>query len=89
MDLTGQVVTVKEVQSSRYPPGLRPLKWETRVEGLEVIRDESGAAIRLWSGAAQAAPSPGCQLFLVKRREGGENEVGYEWTLYGLSPSND
>ena len=73
-------VSVKSVVSSRYPSGRRPLQWDERKEGIDVIRTTSGEELKLLSDGQQSPPEPGWTLMLT----GGSAAAGYHWTLYGL-----
>jgi len=78
-------VCVGEVVSSRYGAAngtTRPLLWDERREGTDVVRVEGGATITLKSSAMQSTPKPGWILVLT----GGSEQEGYTWTLYGITP---
>ena len=78
-------VRVGEVVSSRYGPknlGERPLLWDERREGVDVVTIEGGETITLKSSAMQSPPKPGWILVLT----GGSHVTGYTWTLYGITP---
>jgi hypothetical protein len=78
-------VCVAEVVSSRYGSargGYRPLLWEERREGRDVVRLEGGETVTLMSSAMQSTPKPGWILVLT----GDSAQDGYTWTLYGISP---
>jgi len=78
-------VCVSEVVSSRYGTSHgapRPLLWDERREGIDVVRVEGGATITLKSSAMQSTPKPGWILVLT----GGSEREGYTWTLYGITP---
>jgi hypothetical protein len=73
-------VTVQAITSSRYPGHERPLSWEERVAGVDVVTLEDGSTIRLRSDGMQSPPKAGWVLLLVK----GNPQEGFVWTLYGL-----
>lgn len=84
-------IQVGELLSSRYgtdphpsdflDDGLpRPLSWDARVRGVDVIKTVDGATLRLSSSAMQTPPQPGWVLVLTH----GSADAGYHWTLYGL-----
>ena len=84
-------IQVHELVSSRYglgyaPPetldeGLpRPLSWDERVSGSDVVKTQEGLTLKLQSSAQQTPPQPGWVLVLTV----GSAEAGYDWTLYGL-----
>jgi hypothetical protein len=78
-------VSVTGVVSSRYgrfSAGKRPLRWDDRVEGREVVKVEGGQELTLLSSAMQSTPKPGWILVLT----GGSEREGYTWTLYGIAP---
>jgi len=84
-------IQVQELISSRYgdaykagdgfDDGLpRPLSWDARIEGVDVVRSVEGATIKLASSAMQTPPQPGWVLVLTD----GSSERGFHWTLYGM-----
>ena len=78
-------VCVVEVVSSRYGTsdgGARPLLWDERHEGFDIVRIEGGETLTLKSSAMQSTPKPGWILVLT----GGSQSEGYTWTLYGITP---
>lgn len=78
-------IQVTEVLSSRYDsvtsrePG-RPLEWDRRLSGVDLVRASGGQTVKLRSSAMQSPPKPGWVLMLT----GGNETEGYVWTLYGL-----
>ena len=84
-------VTVSELVLSRYDAlylqgvlqrGQRPLSWDDRSAGVDVIRTADGLELRLLSDGGQSPPHPGWQLVL----RGGSCDEGYSWTLYAMPP---
>ena len=78
-------VCVTAVVSSRYgrfSAGKRPLLWDERVEGREVVKVDGGEEVTLLSSAMQSTPKPGWILVLT----GGSESAGFTWTLYGIAP---
>ena len=78
-------VRVTGVISSRYghfSAGKRPLLWDERVDGREVVQVDGGEEVTLLSSAMQSTPRPGWILVLT----GGSEREGYTWTLYGIAP---
>jgi hypothetical protein len=73
-------VSVAEVIRSRYPYEDRPLSWDERIEGIDVIRTSDDEVIRLFSDGMQSPPKKGWVVVLT----GGSDESGYSWTLYGI-----
>ena len=80
---------VKQLLSSRYddlydqgfPRGERPLAWEKRRAGVDVVTDAEGRVFRLQSDGQQSPPQ--ADWVIVVR--GGSSEQGYEWTLHGFA----
>lgn len=77
-------VRVASVVSSRYPDGFRPLSWDERRDGIDVIRTTEGAELRLRSDGGQSAPKAGWEIVLSD----GDAHAGYRWTLYGIAQPN-
>lgn len=80
-------VDVAETLESRYSPqgygsvsADRPLQWEERLEGIDLIRTTDGRTIRLRSDGQQSPPKSGWGLII----SGGDALGGYTWTLYSL-----
>lgn len=73
-------IEVEELCESRYPGGKRPLGWDDRREGADLVRAADGSLIKLWSDGGQSPPARGWVIMLT----GGDAERGYAWTLYGL-----
>jgi hypothetical protein len=60
----------------------RPLSWDERVAGVDLVKTVGGDSVKLQSSAMQSPPKPGWIVFLT----GGDGERGYTWTLYGIPP---
>lgn len=82
-------VDVAEIVSSRYPventganaaQPKRPLSWDERVEGVDVVVTKGGHRLKLWSDGQQSPPLAGWGLVI----NGGDAVNGYRWTLYAL-----
>jgi len=76
---------VAELVSSRYgvsdaPTSARPMSWDDRVAGFDVIRTTDGHTLKLASDGQQSPPDKGWIILL----SAGDLEQGYRWTLYGL-----
>ncbi|NDC38492.1 MAG: hypothetical protein EBZ48_10625 [Proteobacteria bacterium] len=71
---------VEELVQSRYPGGTRPLSWDDRMEGVDVVRGSDGSLRKLRSDGGQSPPNRGWVIMLTS----GDPEHGYSWTLYGL-----
>jgi hypothetical protein len=77
-------IEVLAVVSSRYGAGERlprPQSWDERHSGIDIVKISTGAEIRLASSAMQSVPKPGWVLMLTA----GDENRGYEWTLYGMT----
>jgi len=59
-------VVVRQVLSSRYQPGERPLSWDERYPGVETIETIEGETIQLYSNGGQSSPAPGWEILLTK-----------------------
>jgi hypothetical protein len=75
-------VDVVEVLSSRYQTRghERPLSWDERCEGLDVVLTADGLTLPLHSDGQQSVPKRGWGLMIVS----GDSSEGYRWTLYSL-----
>ncbi|MCS6893857.1 MAG: hypothetical protein NZO16_04745 [Deltaproteobacteria bacterium] len=71
-------VTVAETISSRYANNKRPLSWEQRREGFDVVQLTDGRVIKLFSNAQQGVPAKGWILVIEPLDD------YYKWTLYGF-----
>ncbi|HQH27469.1 MAG TPA: hypothetical protein PLP17_08745 [Oligoflexia bacterium] len=85
-------ITVKQVLESRYPAGKRPLDWEQRREGIEVIETADGERLCLFSDGGQSTPAPGWDLVLCGASPEvpcgvGDKGPAFKWTLYGIAPA--
>lgn len=78
-------VSVAEIVSSRYPNHQRPLSWDKRVEGIDVIRTDDGRLLRLLSDGGQSPPAKGWGLVISE----GDAEHGYRWTLYSMPKGSE
>jgi hypothetical protein len=89
-------VQVAELVSSRYEAAAdslcepengrscsaRPLSWDERVGGVDIVTTVGGDSIKLFSSPMQSPPKPGWVILLT----GGNSTDGYTWTLYGIPP---
>jgi hypothetical protein len=73
-------VTVSQLVESRYKDNRRPLSWDNRVAGVDVVKLEDGTTVRLYSDGGQSPPQPSWSIMI----SGGDEQQGYHWTLYGL-----
>lgn len=82
-------VQVAELISSRYGKSVseRPLSWDKRKAGLDVIRSVDNKVIELWSDGGQSPPQPG---WVILVNPGTPNPhlptKGEPWTLFGIPP---
>jgi hypothetical protein len=81
-------VVVSELIAGRYK-GMegslqRPLSWDERQSGNDIILTEDGMQLKLLSTGQQSSPVPGWKLLIT----GGSSDSGYTWTLYGM-PATD
>lgn len=93
------------VVRARYSAGSRPLSWDERKDGLEIVRTVDGEEVVLFSSGQQSSPAPGWELLLTKPHDretasrsssdgsdalaSGSSAPAYEWTLYGLGQLGD
>lgn len=77
-------VQVGELIVGRYadlPEGnTRPLIWENRIAGVDLVRLTDGRELKLVSDGQQSPPKKGWVLMLTD----GSKDEGYHWTLYGM-----
>jgi hypothetical protein len=59
----------------------RPLNWDDRQPGTDLVKLDDGSLIKLNSSGMQSVPQPGWVLLLTS----GDEASGYAWTLYGIS----
>lgn len=76
-------VHIAESKSERYPDNMRPVDWDFRRAGADVVKTVGGEELRLISTGQQSPPQPGWVIMLTA----GDAGSGYSWTLYGLPPS--
>lgn len=77
-------VKIKEVVQGRYPTD-RPISWDHRKSGVELVRSAEGETLKLFSNGGQSTPQSGWELLLMREvMVGGDSAL--EWTLYGLQP---
>ena len=75
-------VVVKRVLEGRYAPGARPLSWDKRVVGNDLIETVAGETVLLASNGGQSTPDAGWELLLS---DANTEDGGVEWTLYGIA----
>lgn len=73
-------IKVARVVASRYEGGFRPLSWDDRRGGSDIVETVDGQRITLLSSGQQSCPQNGWEILLT----GGDDEHGFTWTLYGL-----
>ena len=74
-------ITVQSIVSTRYKNGLRPLNWDERVSGFDIIVGNDGKNYKLQSDGGQSPPKVGWILLL----KSGDSDSGFIWTLYGIT----
>ena len=73
-------VQISEVVESRYENGERPLSWDDRVDGIDIVKTIDGEELKLLSSGGQSTPKSGWVILL----NAGDSAGGYGWTLYGI-----
>jgi hypothetical protein len=73
-------VQVESIISSRYAGHQRPLSWDDRREGIDVVRTGDQRTLRLLSDGGQSPPQPGWTIIISE----GNESSGYRWTLYSM-----
>ena len=84
-------IEVLDIISSRYSPGSRPLSWDQRNSGIEIVKTTDGEEITLYSNGGQSTPQHGWVLVLTRQTDqlsAAETQSAYEWTLFGISPGH-
>lgn len=74
-------ICVEKIVSSRYSNKERPLSWDERTPGVDIVETSDGEVIKLKSDGGQSPPKQGWIVLLTA----GTSESGYNWTLYGLA----
>lgn len=74
------VIRIQSIVSSRYPNHERPVNWDRRVSGIDVVLTNDGRTVRLLSDGSQSPPKPGWGIIL----RDGDGEGAYRWTLYAV-----
>jgi hypothetical protein len=77
---------ISKVLRGRYPNGIKPLSWDQRVAGIDVVIDDQGSEIPLFSHGDQSTPQAGWEI-LITGYEGDTAAGPYTWTLYGVAKS--
>ena len=73
-------VTVSKLVSSRYPNARRPVAWDERRAGVDVVETDGCRQVKLLSDGQQSPPREGWVIVLTD----GDQTDGYRWTLYGM-----
>lgn len=76
-------VAIDSVINSRYFDGRRPLSWDNRTRGIDLVRSVDGEQLKLISNGGQSTPNRGWQIILTD----GDATSGYNWTLYSMPQS--
>ncbi len=63
----------------KYKPGSKPLSWDDRSNGVDIVLDVNGEELVLDSRGDQSTPDVGWEIFID-----GKSDVGFTWTLYGI-----
>lgn len=74
-------VVVRELIKGRYQDELKPLKWDERISGFDLIIDSNGNHLKLESEGDQSSPSKNWQILLTGQ---GSEPNTFKWTLYGM-----
>lgn len=72
-------IVVSGLKAGRYKAGSKPLSWDERVSGVDIVIDADGREIELFCEGDQSTPDAGWELLL-----NGKNNDAYTWTLYGV-----
>jgi len=70
---------VTSIVSGKYNPGTKPLSWDDRRAGLDVVLSSKGEEIILDSRGDQSTPDTGWEILI-----NGKTGKGFTWTLYGV-----
>ncbi len=73
-------IKVQEIVSSRYENGKRPLNWDLRKSGEDVVKSTDGKTLKLFSEGGQSPPQKDWVILVNK----GDSSSGYTWTLYSI-----
>ncbi|HMO17188.1 MAG TPA: hypothetical protein PKA63_03490 [Oligoflexia bacterium] len=73
---------VRGIVKGRYLDGIKPSLWDKRVDGLDIVIDEDGETLCLYSTGDQSTPQPGWEILITGQRP--DNPEYLEWTLYGV-----
>lgn len=73
-------VKVADIVTSRYADNVRPADWDARRSGIDLVKTSDNKFVKLLSDGGQSPPQAGWVIMLT----GGDYELGYTWTLYGL-----
>ncbi len=77
-----QKITVSKLVSGRYGTEPKPLSWDERISGVDVVLDSDGLEFQLDSSGDQGSPVEGWEVVLTGE---GTSAGTYKWTLYGIS----
>ncbi len=78
------LLKVDSLIESRYSNNERPLSWDNRKSGVDVILTPDGKKLKLQSDGGQSPPKRGWSLLLTN----GDPKNGYAWTLYSMPKSS-
>jgi len=77
-------IVVTKVIKGRYAPGVKPLSWDQRAPGVDIVETREGRVVELSSKGGQSTPGIGWELMLQSA-----SPTGVEWTLYGIRAPED
>lgn len=82
-------VLVTDVLSARYQPGTKPLSWDKRFDGIDIVKTADSEVYALASSGAQSTPAKGWTLLITEQAGEAEfQKLGklptHKWTLYGI-----
>jgi hypothetical protein len=73
-------IKVRKLLESRYPSAIRPMNWDDRIEGVDVVESDTGETVRLWSEGSQSPPQSGWTIVL--RETSTPDKL--RWTLFSI-----
>lgn len=79
-------IKISKLLKGRYGTEARPLSWDERFAGVDVVLDSDGLEFRLDSTGGQGAPINGWEIVLTGE---GTSPGTFKWTLYGISPERE
>ena len=88
-----QMIVVAKVICPRYTGEdmsvpCRPISWDSRYKGIDVIETTTGEQLMLASSGGQSTPRVGWGLMLTGLERISDTQHGYSWTLYSIPKQN-